>query len=256
VVLLGRQATSNVCVPHPAKFLRGGGERIVSGKVGGVKFVLIHGAPAGPATWRWVAEVLTSAGHEVVVPDLRRAAMSGQPSAVVREAVTACSADTNIVAGHSGAGLILPAIVDSLPSSARPRLVFVDAAIPECDGDARLDPVVVDLLRPLAVEGVLPPGFLWLGEGGLERLIPDSEMRARVEAELPELPMTLFEEGLPVAAGWCEWRCDYLLLSEEMRGEAERARSLGWSVLEDVGNHLDVVNRAAEVAADLVRIAV
>ena len=197
---------------------------------------------------------MTSAGHEVVVPDLRRAAMSGQPSAVVREAVTACSADTDIVAGHSGAGLILPAIVDSLPSSARPRLVFVDAAIPECAGDARLNPVVVDLLRPLAVEGVLPPGFLWLGEGGLERLIPDREMRARVEAELPELPMALFEQGLPVAAGWCEWRCDYLLLSEEMRGEAERARSLGWPVLEDLGNHLDVVNRAAEVAADLVRI--
>jgi pimeloyl-ACP methyl ester carboxylesterase len=72
--------------------------------MGGVKFVLIHGAPAGPATWRWVDEVLTSAGHEVVVPDLRRAAMSGQPAAAVREAVAACSTDTDVVAGHSGAG--------------------------------------------------------------------------------------------------------------------------------------------------------
>ncbi len=100
----------------------------------------------------------------------------------------------------------------------------------------------------------MPPGFLWLGEGGLERLIPDSEMRARVEAELPELPMRLFDEGLPAPAGWCEWQCDYLLLSEEMRGEAEQACLLGWPVLEDLGNHLDVVNRPAEVAADLVRI--
>jgi len=66
--------------------------------------------------------------------------------------------------------------------------------------------------------------------------------------------MTLFEAALPVSAGWCEWPCDYLLLSDDMRGEAERARSLGWSVLEDLGNHLDVVNRAAEVADDLVRI--
>ena len=40
-----------------------------------------------------------------------------------------------------------------------------------------------------------------------------------------------------------------------MRGEAERARSTGWPVLEDLGNHLDVVNRAAEVATDLVQIA-
>jgi hypothetical protein len=67
-------------------------------------------------------------------------------------------------------------------------------------------------------------------------MIPDSEMRARAAAELRK------------------WSCDYLLSSEDMRGEAERARSLGWSVLEDPGNHLDVVNRATEVAANLVRI--
>lgn len=220
----------------------------------GVKFVLVHGPPVGPATWRWVAEALTSAGHSVVVPDLRRAAMSGQPAAVVREAVAECPSDTDVIAGHSGAGLLLPAIADSWSPRARPRLVFVDAAIPECEGEAKLDPGVVDRLRTLAVEGILPPWSVWRGEGGAERLIPDSDMRARVEAELPELPMTLFEAALPVPAGWCRWRCDYLLLSEEMRGDAERARSLGWSVLEDLGNHLDVVNRPVEVTADLVRL--
>jgi pimeloyl-ACP methyl ester carboxylesterase len=219
-----------------------------------VKFVLIHGPPVGPATWRWVGEVLTSAGHDVVVPDLRRAALSGQPAEIVRDAAAECPPDTDVVVGHSGAGLLLPGIADSMPSSARPRLVFVDAAIPVCEGEARLDPVVADLLRPLAVEGVLPPWSAWWGEGEVERLIPNREMRARVEAELPELPMRLFDEGPPAPAGWCEWQCDYLLLSEEMRGEAERARSLGWPVLEDLGNHLDVVNRAADVAADLVRI--
>lgn len=69
-------------------------------------------------------------------------------------------------------------------------------------------------------------------------MIPNSELRAQADAELPELPLTLFEGALPVPAGWCEWPCAYLLLSEEMRDEAERARSLGWIVLEDVGNHL------------------
>jgi hypothetical protein len=222
--------------------------------MGGVKFVLVHSPVVGPATWRWVAEALTSAGHGVVIPDLRRAALSGQLAAVVRKAVAECPTDTDVVVGHSAAGLFLPAIANSLSTPVRPRLVFVDAAIPECEGDARLNPDVVDLLRPLAVDGVLPPWSVWLGEGGVERLIPNSEMRALVEAELPELPMTLFEDGLPVPAGWCEWPCDYLLSSDDMRGEAERARSLGWSVLEHLGNHLDVVNRAAEVAADLVRI--
>jgi hypothetical protein len=197
---------------------------------------------------------LTSADHDVVVPDLRRAAMSGQPAELVRDVVAECPIDTDVVVGHSGAGLLLPAIADSLSSRARPRLVFVDAVIPDCEGAAKLDSGVVELLRTVAVDGVLPSWSMWWGEGGAERLIPDSQMRARVEAELFELPMTLFEAALPVPAGWCDWPCGYLLLSEDMRDEAERARSLGWSVLEDLGNHMDIVNRAPEVAADLVRI--
>ena len=80
----------------------------------GVKFVLIHGPPVGPATWQWVAEDLTSAGHDVVVPDLRQAAVSGHAAAVVTEAVAACPTDTDVVAGHSGAGILLPAIANSL----------------------------------------------------------------------------------------------------------------------------------------------
>ena len=220
----------------------------------GVKFVLIHGQPVGPVTWRWVADALTAAGHDVAVPDLRQAAVSGHAAAVVSEAIAACPSDTDVVVGHSGAGLLLPAIANSLSTPVRPRLVFVDAAIPDCDGEAQLDPAVVDLLRPLAVDGVLPPWSAWRGEGWVEQMIPNSDMRAQVEAELPELPMTLFEDALPAPAGWCEWPCSYLLSSEEMRGEAERAHSLGWLVLEDLGNHLDVVNRATDVAANLMRI--
>ena len=220
----------------------------------GMRFVLVHGPPVGPATWRRVADALTSRGHSVVVPDLRRAALTGQPAAVVAHAVAECPTDTDVVVGHSGAGLSLPMIADSFPPQARPRLIFVDAVIPECEGESGLNPVVVDLLRTLAVDGVLPPWSAWLGEGVVERMIPEDDLRAEVEAELPELPMTLFEGALPVPPGWCEWQCGFLLLSEDMRDEAERARSLGWSVLEGVGNHLDVVNRAAEVAADLVRL--
>jgi hypothetical protein len=43
-----------------------------------MRFVLIPSPLVGPATWRWVAEALTSAGHDVAVPDLRRAAMTGR----------------------------------------------------------------------------------------------------------------------------------------------------------------------------------
>ena len=229
-------------------------DRGPSDTLAGMQFVLIHGQPVGPATWRWVAEILTSAGHGVVVPDLRHAALSGDAATLVREAVAACPSDTDVLVGHSGAGLALPAIANSLGAPVRPQLIFVDAAIPDCEGEARLDPGAVELLRLLSVDGVLPPWCEWFGEGSAEQMIPNGELRAQVEAELLELPMKLFEETLPVPAGWCGWRCGYLLSSEEMRGDAERARSLGWLVHEDVGNHLDVVNRAAEVAAHLLQI--
>ena len=222
--------------------------------MGVVKFVLVHGPPVGPATWRWAADALTSAGHGVVVPDVRRAALSGQQAAVVAHVVAECPSDLDVLVGHSSAGLLLPAIADSLSSHVRPRLVFVDAALPDCEGVSRLNPVVVDLLGAMAVDGVLPPWSIWLGEGGVERMIPNDELRAQVVAELPELPMALLEDALPVPAGWCDWSCGFLLLSEDMRDEAERARSLGWSVLEDVGNHLDIVNRAGDIAGDLIRI--
>lgn len=181
--------------------------------------------------------------------------MSGEAAAMVGEAVAASPSDTDVIAGHSGAGLLLPSILDSLSTPVRPRPVFVDAALPDCEGEARLNPAAIEALRPLAVDGVLPPWSTWWGAGGVEQLIPDRQMRARVEAELLELPMTLFESTLPVAVGWCDWLCDYLLLSEDMRGESERARSLRWTVEEDLGNHMDVVNRPDEVAAHLVRMA-
>jgi hypothetical protein len=155
-----------------------------------VKFLLIHGPPVGPATWQWVAESLTLAGHDVVVPDLRQAAVSGHAAAVVRDAVAACLSDTDVVVGHSGAGLLLPSIVNSLSMPVRPRLVFVDAAIPDCEGEARLGPAVVDLLRPLAVNGVLPPWSVWWGEprGGLNRVIPTVRCEPTWKPSSPSCP--------------------------------------------------------------------
>ena len=88
----------------------------------------------------------------------------------------------------------------------------------------------------------------------MEDLIPDGERRAQIEAELVELPVKLFQESVPVPVRWCEWSSAYLLLSEDMCSEAERARFLGWTVLDRLGSHLDIVNRSTEVATDLVRI--
>ncbi len=109
----------------------------------GMRFVLVHGPPAGPATWRGAAEALTQAGHTVVVPDLRQAALSGQPAAMVAKVVAECPSDTDVLVGHSGAGLLLPAIADLLSSDVHPRLVFVDGALPDCEGEAKRSGLLV-----------------------------------------------------------------------------------------------------------------
>jgi hypothetical protein len=41
----------------------------------------------------------------------------------------------------------------------------------------------------------------------------------------------------------------YLLLSAAYRADADDSRSRGWPVVELPGNHLDLVDRPAEVAA-------
>ncbi len=138
-----------------------------------MRFVLLHSALVGPSTWRPVAEVLLSTGHHVTVPDLRGAATTGQPQAVIDAAVGATATDSAVVVGHSGAGFFLPSIADRLASPAR-RLVFVDAGIPPCEGPATASADFLDQLRSLAVNGVLPRGHR---QGDLARLAGDRASR-------------------------------------------------------------------------------
>src|SRR5688500_9934088 len=76
----------------------------------GVRFVLVHSPLVGPATWRGVADVLVSFGHQVELPDLRDAAQSGDPRRFISVARSATSTDTAVLVGHSGAGFFLPSI--------------------------------------------------------------------------------------------------------------------------------------------------
>src|SRR4051812_41680577 len=74
-----------------------------------MKFVLVHSPVVGPSTWRWVAKVLRSEGHEVVVPNLVAAAMAGDPDVFAQAAADAADSDEEtVIIGHSGAGAVMP----------------------------------------------------------------------------------------------------------------------------------------------------
>ncbi len=86
----------------------------------------------------------------------------------------------------------------------------------------------------------------------METLVPDAARRNEIEAELPELPLAFFESPMHLPGGWCDAPCAYLLLSDAYRPQADKARALGWPVVEELGNHLDIVNHPEPIARRLV----
>jgi hypothetical protein len=215
-------------------------------------FVLVHSPVTGPSTWRWAAAELAARGHRVSVPAV--GAVSHWQQFV--DAVAAQSGDASevVVVGHSGAGPLLPQIAAAIDAR---QLVFVDADIPPHHGEARLMPAeILAGLRKIAVDGMLPPWSEWFGPAVMAELVPDRKRRAVITAELPRLPVSCFEESVPVPPGWAGTGAGYVLLSEEAYGsQAVAAEARGWPVIRLPGGHLDIVTRPATVAAAIEEVA-
>jgi hypothetical protein len=211
-------------------------------------FTLVHSPLVGPLSWSAIQVELRKRGHEVQVPSLVSAATSGSWQACVDAAVGgAATGDNAVLVGHSGAGALLPVIADRIDP--RPgRLVFVDAILPPESGERSVSAPLLQHLRRIETEGRLPPWSEWFGPGIMEELIPDDDLRSAVVADMPKLPLSYFEDVIPVPSGWARTRCRYVLLSEAYREEAAEATSRGWQVCEDLGTHLDILTRPVEIA--------
>jgi hypothetical protein len=220
-----------------------------------MQFSLLHSPLVGPSTWQWVGEALFESGHEVAVPDLRDAAVTGDRDALIAAAVAAIPPEWTapVVVGHSGAGSLLPSVAGRLGTASR-TLVFVDAGLPPCAGTATPGGDFIERLRALAVDGVLPTWSTWWGDDAMALLVPDADRRRVLEAEMPQIPLSYFETPFAVPAGWCEGRGSFLLLSESYRDDAERSRALGWPTVERVGGHLDIVNDPDGIARTIVEL--
>ena len=218
-----------------------------------VRFALLHSPVVGPSTWRWVAEALRNADHEVIVPDLVAAAISGNPLTYAHAAIAAYDTDDVVLVGHSGAGAILPLVAHG--STHAPRLtVFVDAGLPPCEGSFTAGGDFIARMRELAINGVLPRWSRWWRAGLLETLVPDVDRREAIEHELPEIPIRFYETSIDVPEGWCAGPGAYVLLSEGYRPDADRALKLGWPVVERPGRHLDIANNGNAIADLLIEL--
>jgi pimeloyl-ACP methyl ester carboxylesterase len=173
-----------------------------------VLFVLIHSPLVGPSTWLPVAQELERCGTRSLVPSLLPAAAAPVPQwrrcvKIVRAATSEVS-DPIVLVGHSGGGLLLPAIADAVAPEVA-RLIFVDSGVPAMRG-----------VTPLAT-----PAFL---------------------EHLRSLAVDYFEQSAPSPPDWDRVECAYLLFSDAYREQADEARDRGWRVAEISGaRHLHTV---------------
>ena len=222
-------------------------------------FVLLHSPLVGPSTWAPVARELEGRGRQVVRPSLL--GPEGKKPESWRACVDAvcrgvgASSDPVVLVGHSGGGMLLPVIGDALRQRVR-GLIFVDSEVPAIAGETAFVPTsLLDQLRPLAVDGILPPWSSWFGEAAMRDEVPDDSLRKALVEEMPSIPLAFLEQQIPSPPGWEHAACRYLLLSVGYRQCAAEARERGWKVEAlEPGRHLTIVVAPEAVSEALLRL--
>ncbi len=218
------------------------------------RLLLVHSPLVGSATWDLVAADLAGRGYVVGVPDLRGTVTAAPPYCVRQARVIARSTagQPAILVGHSGAGPLLAA-AGAILGQVR-GYIFVDAGLP-MPGQAWMQTVPPELaaqVREMAdAQGWLPPWPQWWGDEMLAELVPDPDTRRHFAAGCPRLPLAMFEELHPPVPQWPDAPGAYLQLSDAYQGEADKARELGWPVMEQLSHHLAMLTEPGRVAGSL-----
>lgn len=202
----------------------------------------------GPACWQPVAKALSDDGWEVVgVPVPRRPPRTGADALAAFLAAIPDDRDVVLIP-HSNAGLFVPAL------AARRRTagyVFVDAGLPGAVAAVPMIPAeFYDMVAGMAdAGGLLPPWTQWWDGEDVSSLFPSTRVREEVEAEQQRLPLSYFEESVPVPPGWPDRPGAYLAFGDNYTAERTAAAARGWPVTTLPGEHLHMVVDPAEVAA-------
>lgn len=157
-----------------------------------------------------------------------------------------------VLVAHSNAGLFVPVLVEHATRPVRACL-FVDAGLPALAPTTPVAPSgLLDMLRERAVDGLLPPWTDWWDEEDMAPMFPDPQTRAAVTAEQPGLPLSYYQQEVPVPAGWDDRPCGYLVFGPPYDQEAAEARRRGWLVDELPGLHLHQIVEPDATAGRLI----
>jgi thioesterase domain-containing protein len=212
----------------------------------------------GPYTWSPVADEMRRRAVRAVVPVLQSFELGPLPywrqhaQAVVKAIQPVPPGEPLVLVGHSGAGVLLPAI-RQLSAREVAAYIFVDAGIPQ-DGKSRLDLFETDeavfQFRQAASAGWLP---VW-SDDDLRGVIPDAGRRQRFVADLRPLPLAVYEEVIPVFDGWPDAPAGYVRFGSNPAYDAPagQARRAGWPVVPMNGEHFHMLVEPQAVASALI----
>ncbi len=218
-------------------------------------WVLVHSPLVSPSMWSLVAAELERRGARVTVPELRDSGDTARPywerhAESAARAVQSIAGDARtILVGHSGAGVLLPAIRQA---QGRPvaAYLFVDAGLPE-NGVPRLGPdTPPEMVAHLEAGGRYPE---WT-DAELADEVPDAGLRAELIAGLRPRAIDFWREAVPLFAGWPDAPCGYLLFTPYYEASAERAQALGWPYRHLPGGHFQMLVSPGAVADALVEL--
>ena len=105
----------------------------------------------------------------------------------------------------------------------------------------------LDFLRGLVrPDGLLPRWTDWWDEADVAPMFPDEATRRVVVEEQPRLPLSYYEQAVPVPPGWDDHPCAYVIFWAAYESTAEEAKARGWPVRRVPGLHLhQIVDPAA-----------
>lgn len=224
-------------------------------------FVLVPSPLVGPSSWAPVAHELLQRDWPAVVTADRMGAVGSEPTwratvdgvlAVLDEVAR----DQGVVlAGHSRAGPLLPAIGRSLDRHVE-AYILVDSRLPHgglspLGAIAEEDAAGAAERRARLQAGERYPAWT---DADLRELVPDPERRGALVAELRPRGPEFWTEPLPVVRGWPDAPCGYLRFSDAYRSAAESAKRGGWLVRELPAGHFHQLVDPASVAEALIGI--
>lgn len=224
------------------------------------RLVLVHSPLTGPSFWSGVRDGLWARGRRAYLARLPAPEHVHPPYWLTHAAGVAAGLPDEgqvVLVGHSGAGPLLPAIGRLARnrgcSATITGYVLVDCDLPR-DGYSRLD-LFDDDAAAAALRGRCTGGWMpqW-SSSQLQDLLPDPEQRHCFLAELPRVPLALYQEPITVPHDWPEAPCAYLQLSEHYQSSVRQAERLRWPMRRLPGHHFLPVSDPETVAEALVEL--